>query len=555
MVNPRQANLGRPRQAAWAVADGASALLPGRILCYSRRLLEDTSIAHECILILDFGSQYTQLIARRIRELSVYCEIWPYSSPMEKILARRPLGLVLSGGPDSVCREGSPRCDNRLFASRIPMLGICYGMQLMAQQLGGRVASAASREYGKRRFRIREKQSRLFQGINPHSQVWMSHGDEIHSLPHGFVPTGTTGATVSAMEHNQDQLFALQFHPEVSHTLQGKEILRNFVFDICGCRGDWTMRSFINESVRGIRKQTRGERVLCALSGGVDSAVAAAIVHRAVGDRLICVFVDNGLLRLNEFDEVLDTFRNKMKLQVVGVAAGQRFLRRLAKVADPERKRRIIGEEFIRVFEEQAALLGGIGFLVQGTLYPDAIESVSQKGPSATIKSHHNVGGLPERMPFKLIEPLRELFKDEVRALGGELGIDEHFVRRQPFPGPGLAVRILGPVTHARTLTLQQADAIVRQEIERARLADKLWQSFAVLLPIRSVGVMGDERTYQNVVALRAVTSQDGMTADWYPLPASVLERISTRIVNEVPGVNRVVFDITSKPPGTIEWE
>lgn len=523
-------------------------------LCYSRISQEDNPIAHECILILDFGSQYTQLIARRIRELSVYCEIWPYSSPLEKILARRPSGIVLSGGPDSVCREGSPRCDERLYNASVPVLGICYGMQLLAHQLGGEVSGSPNREYGKKRLRI-HGQSSLFEGIAQTSQVWMSHGDEIRSLPPGFSATASTGSTISAMENEKRGLFALQFHPEVSHTLKGKEILRNFLSKVCRCRGDWTMRGFVNESVRHIRKLTEGQRVLCALSGGVDSTVAAVIVKRAVGKRLTCVFVDNGLLRLNEFEEVLDTFRNKLRLNVIGVNAGGRFLSRLARISDPERKRRIIGEEFIRVFEEQASLLGGIGFLVQGTLYPDVIESVSQKGPSATIKSHHNVGGLPERMHFKLIEPLRELFKDEVRSLGRELGIDDHFIRRQPFPGPGLAVRILGPITRNRILTLQKADAIVRHEIEQARLSDKLWQSFAVLLPIRSVGVMGDERTYQNAIALRAVTSQDGMTADWFPLPAKILERISTRIVNEVKGVNRVVFDITSKPPGTIEWE
>lgn len=512
-------------------------------------------MAHETILILDFGSQYTQLIARRIREMSVYCEILPYATPLENILKRKPKGLIFSGGPDSVVRSGSPKSDPGLFSQGIPILGICYGMQLMAEQLGGIVHPAEHREYGKK-FLCHDEKSVLLEGVARRTQVWMSHGDETLQLPPGFRVTATSGTRgITAMQQSERRLFGVQFHPEVSHTLEGKRILENFLKKVCHCRGDWTMKSFIRESVRKIREQAAGEKVLCALSGGVDSTVAAVLVHRAIQDRLLCVFVDNGLLRKDEFQKVLAIFRERMHLNVIGVDASKRFLGKLARVADPEMKRKIIGGEFIRVFEEEAEKASGMRFLVQGTLYPDVIESVSQKGPSATIKSHHNVGGLPPDMKFQLIEPLRELFKDEVRSLGRELGLEEPFIRRHPFPGPGLAVRILGPITAKRVKTLQEADSIVLEEVKSAGLYEKLWQAFAVLLPIRSVGVMGDERTYQQVVAIRAVTSLDGMTADWYPLPKRVLERISTRIVNEVPGINRVVFDISSKPPSTIEWE
>ncbi len=518
-----------------------------------RTLKKPMSDHRQTALILDFGSQYTQLIARRIREARVYSEILPFNTPWEEIVKRRPTALILSGGPSSVFEPGSPHPDPRVYEFDGPILGICYGMQLLVHHLGGRV-EPATREYGKAEIEV-VADSPLFQNLSNRMTVWMSHGDHIASLPDGFEVVARTRAVLAAIQDSQQRVFALQFHPEVVHTPKGREILSNFLFRVCGCRGDWTVASFVREAVARIHSQVGDGRVLCGLSGGVDSTVAAMLVHQAIGDRLTCVFVDNGLLRRDEFQEVLGTFRHHLHLNVRGVDASQRFLDRLAGVQDPERKRKIIGEEFIRVFEAEAAQLGTIDFLVQGTLYPDVIESVSVKGPSAVIKSHHNVGGLPEKMHLKLVEPLRELFKDEVRQVGRELGLPEEFVVRQPFPGPGLAVRIVGDVTGDRLRVLRDADAIVQEEIRAAGLYEKIWQAFAVLLPIKSVGVMGDDRTYENVVAIRAVESLDGMTADWVALPHELLSRMSNRIVNEVRGVNRVVYDISSKPPSTIEWE
>jgi GMP synthase (glutamine-hydrolysing) len=510
---------------------------------------------HETVVILDFGSQYTQLIARRLREMSVYCEILPFSARPADI--RRPLlaGLILSGGPQSVYEPGAPRCDDAVFEMGVPVLGICYGMQLMAHDLGSRVSQAGHREYGFATLHFNGA-GQLFEGIGSPLRVWASHGDSIESAPPGFrVTAHTESAPVAAFEQKERALFGVQFHPEVAHTEQGAAILRNFAFGVCHLKGDWSMRSFSDEAVERIRKTVGPESVVCALSGGVDSAVAALLVHRAVGDRLTCVFVDNGLLRKDEAAQVMERFADRLHLKVIHVDASARFLRRLNNVADPEKKRKIIGREFIAVFEEEAKEITGARFLAQGTLYPDVIESVSLRGPSEVIKSHHNVGGLPRRLRFKLIEPLRELFKDEVRRLGVELGLDESFVYRQPFPGPGLAVRILGGVTESRLRMLREADDILQSEIKKAGLYRKLWQSFAVLLPVKSVGVMGDARTYDHVIAIRAVESVDGMTADWAKLPYEILERVSSRIIGEVRGVNRVVYDISSKPPSTIEWE
>jgi GMP synthase (glutamine-hydrolysing) len=531
---------------------------------------------HQVIIVLDFGSQYTQLIARRLRELSVYSEIWRPDTPAALVGARRPAGIILSGGPKSVSDPAAPMCDPALFDLAVPTLGICYGMQLMAHVLGGSVTSAPQREFGhavvklastplqsldrangsaRARGAAAVDATTLFAGLPAEIRVWASHGDLVSAPPPDFAVLATSAnAPVAAMADVDRNLYALLFHPEVVHTDRGLDILRNFAYGLCGCTGDWTVASFVDEATAKIRAQVENGRVVCALSGGVDSTVAALLVHRAVGDRLTCVFVDNGVLRLDEAAQVTKRFE-RLNLPLQFVDASELFLDRLAAVIDPEEKRRIIGATFIEVFEREATKLGSVDFLAQGTLYPDVIESVSIVGQSAVIKSHHNVGGLPERMRMKLVEPLRELFKDEVRAVGRTLGLDEEFVVRQPFPGPGLAVRILGEVSRPRLELLRRADAIVAEEVKRDGWYTRLWQSFAVLLPVQSVGVMGDERTYEYTIAIRAVESRDGMTADWARLPHEVLARISSRIVNEVRGVNRVVYDISSKPPSTIEWE
>jgi GMP synthase (glutamine-hydrolysing) len=515
-------------------------------------------VAHQIILVLDFGSQYTQLIARRLRELGVYSEIVPFDTPAAAILAREPAGVILSGGPRSVGDAGAPRADRSVFAAGIPVLGICYGMQLMTAMLGGRVAPAPQREYGHASIHLvpRAAGATLFRGVPPDLRVWASHGDLVAAPPPGFDVLATSAnAPVAAMANAERGLYGLLFHPEVAHTDHGTALLRNFAFEVCGCTGDWSMASFAEDAVAAIRARVGEGRVVCGLSGGVDSTVAAVLIHRAIGDRLRCIFVDNGLLRQDEAAQVERRFVANLGLPVRTVDASARFLARLAGVTDPEQKRKIIGRTFIEVFEQAAVEMGQFEFLGQGTLYPDVIESVSVVGPSAAIKSHHNVGGLPDEMRLALVEPLRMLFKDEVRALGRELGIAEELIARQPFPGPGLAVRVLGEVTPGRLALLRHADAVVAEEIRRHGWYGRLWQSFAVLLPVQSVGVMGDERTYEHVVALRAVESRDGMTADWARLPHDLLAAISTRIVNEVKGVNRVVYDISSKPPSTIEWE
>jgi len=516
--------------------------------------------AHENVVILDYGSQYTQLIGRRVREQRVFCEILPFSAGLKEIVRRKPSGIILSGGPDSVYESGAPGLEREILHLGMPILGICYGMQLVANGLGGEVAATGRREYGQAEIDITGP-SILLKGLSPRERVWMSHGDETRRQPPEFTVTATTSTGgIAAFENPGRRIYAIGFHPEVAHTQHGTGILRNFLFAVCGCRGDWTMAGFAEEAVARIREQV-GERgrVLCGLSGGVDSSVAALLIHRAIGDRLTSLFIDTGLLRANEARDVLARFREKYRLPVRLKDAGERFLHGLEGVIDPEAKRRIIGEIFIRVFEEEAkASAGGEApaeFLGQGTLYPDLIESRPVRGPSVTIKTHHNVGGLPEKMSLKLVEPLRDLFKDEVRALGRNLGLDEDLVRRHPFPGPGLAVRILGEVTGERVKLLQQADAIFIEEIRRANLYDGIAQAFAVLLPVRSVGVMGDLRTYENVLALRAVETTDYMTAEWSRLPYDLLERSASRIVNEVRGINRVVYDVSSKPPSTIEWE
>ena len=522
-----------------------------------------SDIHSERILILDFGSQYTQLIARRVREAKVYCEIFPFNAGLDKIRAFRPKGLILSGGPSSVYDAGAPMIDRAHLKTGVPVLGICYGMQLITHILGGAVARSQKREYGRAELII-DNVAGLFKGIGteqgtPNTElrtvVWMSHGDRIEKMPEGFHAIAhTDNSPTAAMADEKRKFFGVQFHPEVVHTPQGTQILRNFVYTICGCRPSWTMASFVDYSVGEIQRAVGDKKAVCGLSGGVDSSVAAVLVHKAIGKQLTCIFVNNGVLRKDEAEKVQHTFKD-MGLNLKYVDASSQFLNKLKGVDDPEKKRKIIGNTFIEVFEKEAHELGGAGFLVQGTLYPDVIESVSFKGPSAVIKSHHNVGGLPEKMKLKLVEPLRELFKDEVRAIGRELKMPDDIIDRQPFPGPGLAIRILGEVTEARLGILREADAIVIEEIKKAGLYKEIWQSFAVLLPIKTVGVMGDERTYENVIAIRAVTSQDGMTADWAKLPYDLMGTLSNRIINEVKGVNRVVLDISSKPPSTIEWE
>ena len=509
----------------------------------------------EKILILDFGSQYTQLIARRVRECHVYSEIIPGDTPITSINTHQPKGIILSGSPDSVLLQGARQMAPELLSSGIPVLGICYGMQLIAYHMGGVVERAGAREYGKVELRI-VTESPLFKGLTSPLTVWMSHGDRVVTSPPGFLITAVTDSSpVAAFENREKGLYGLQFHPEVAHTSMGREIIKNFLHAICHCGESWTAKSFIAQAVEDICRQVKTGKVICALSGGIDSSVTALLVHKAIGERLVSVFVNNGLLRYREPERVIENFRKKLHMNLRYIDASRRFYTRLAGVVNPEEKRSIIGEEFIRVFEEEAARIGGVKFLTQGTLYPDVVESGSSQGSSAIIKTHHNVGGLPSTMKLKLIEPLKELFKDEVRELAREMGLAPFFIRRQPFPGPGLAVRIVGEITPFRVQTLQQADRIIEEIVEEFGWQDRLWQAFPVLLPLHTVGVMGDERTYHNVVALRAVTSQDGMTADWARLPHQMLEVISSRLVNEIEGVNRVVYDISSKPPSTIEWE
>lgn len=511
------------------------------------------------IVILDFGSQYTQLIARRVREAKVYCEILPFSAKLEDIQKQNPGGIILSGGPSSVYNGDAPRPDARIWDAKVPVLGICYGMQLMTEHFGGRVKKAAHREYGLAEIEVDHEVGRgngIFGGLSKSMPVWMSHGDAADEMPKEFVRLAhSRNSRFAAIAKLDSKFYGVQFHPEVNHTPDGAKLLHNFLFNVCKEKPDWTMSSFVQNQIKSIREQVGKGHVICGMSGGVDSSVAAMLVDQAIGKQLTCIFVDNGLLRAGEKERVEEVFKKKFKAEVRIVDASQRFLRKLEGMKDPENKRKTIGAEFIAVFEEEAKKIGPVDYLVQGTLYPDVIESVSVKGPSATIKTHHNVGGLPERMSLKLIEPLRFLFKDEVRALGRELKIPEDILGRHPFPGPGLAVRVLGLITEERLNLVRRADLIVEEEIRAAGLYNKMWQAFAVLLPVSSVGVMGDERTYENVVAVRAVESSDGMTADWVKLPYDVLGKISNRIINEVRGINRVAYDISSKPPATIEWE
>jgi GMP synthase (glutamine-hydrolysing) len=510
------------------------------------------------ILILDFGSQYTQLIARRIRECQIYTEIHPFDLPVEKVRSLSPKGIILSGGPASVYEGGAPQCDPALLRMGIPILGICYGMQLIGHLLGGEVIHSEKREYGKAKVII-DRAGKLFKNLGRKGgqlDVWMSHGDQIRRLPLGFQALAHSKNTpFAAVEDSKRRIYGLQFHPEVVHTAKGLNLIKNFLFQICGCSHLWTMRSFLDRTVSDLRKRIGKGKVICALSGGIDSTVVALLLHRVVGDRLKCIFVNNGLLRKNEALQVVNLFRYHFKIPLVYIDAEDLFLKKLKGVIDPEEKRKRIGREFISIFEREGKRIGGVKYLAQGTLYPDVIESVSFKGPSVTIKSHHNVGGLPEKMRLELVEPLRELFKDEVRQLGKVLGLPDEMIIRQPFPGPGLAIRIIGEVNSESLETLRDADEIVMEEMRKNHLLDKVWQSFAVLLPVKTVGVMGDERTYENVIALRIVGSKDGMTANWVKLPYPILEHMSSRIINEVRGVNRVVYDVSSKPPSTIEWE
>ena len=510
----------------------------------------------EAIIVIDFGSQYSMLIARRVRECQVYCELLPYDTPWEKIAPLNPKGFILSGGPASVYEPGVPLAQAYIYESRLPVLGICYGMQVLTKQLGGQVTPGTKREYGHAVLHLSDVDSPLFADLPPSSPVWMSHADQIEEMPPGFSALAYTENSPFAVIGSEDRIFGIQFHPEVAHTPEGKKILRNFVYRVCGCRGNWTMGNFINESVAAIKKQVGKGKVISALSGGVDSSVVATLIHWAIGDQLTCIFVNNGLLRREEVERTFNVFRLNLGMNIIYVDASERFLRRLKGVTDPETKRKIVGEEFIKVFEEEAQKIGKVDFLAQGTLYPDVIESASSvTSAPAKIKTHHNVGGLPTKMTLNLLEPLRSLFKDEVRQVGLELGLPEEMVWRQPFPGPGLAIRIIGEVTKEKLEILRGADFIVMNEIKKAKLYRQLWQTFAILTDVKSVGVMGDYRTYGYLVAIRAVTSEDAMTADWARLPYDVLARISNRIVNEVPDVNRVVYDVTSKPPSTIEWE